>query len=243
MTFWDGRNARELRNVLHQLNEQVKIKKTFDEKKSVAIAQLEKACALISEVKAEIAGCSDEEKSKPWIAERFDSDIDLLRDNEIKFLNGIDASMKESVELLGIAETVVDIAGVIGSFSDKPFIERERLNEKKIKEMEDSTLRERLAQPSASPPPRKTSDGVSWRNVVKVARQLGGSLECKAGAHACDLVFPRAIRTIPLSSDVHCGAIAQQIRDQLSNFLPDHKIPTKQRLRDALVGGDIKLAA
>lgn len=245
MAFWDKQATKNIKNALKEVDDNVKRVKTIDLKKTAVEAAINTALENIPPARQEIVKSADDNKAKPWIDKKFDAQINNAEVKELEALDKLERTLADDKELLTLVENENDLAVVatnLNSEASKIKI-RENASSDLLKKSEAETLSERLTKASDTPPARKTKDGVSWSNVTKVARQLGGWLECKGKTHACELVFPNAKRKVPLSSDVHSGALAEQIRNQLPNFLPEHKIPTKQKLRTAFVSGDIRLAA
>jgi len=107
--------------------------------------------------------------------------------------------------------------------------------------MEEETINRRLKIKSIDIPSLNTSDGISWINITKVAKQLGGWIEPTNGSgHFAQIIFKNSTRPIPCSQDVGSGRIIGQILEQLKNFMPDNKLPKRKLLREAFNFGDLQ---
>lgn len=251
MFFWKKENGKAVRNSLTNLKGKTQ-NRPFPKK----VSEIRNALILIQEkipsVKTEFGVRASEEKSKPWIDARFDPEIDVLANDEVAAVGQFESRIPDYLSELSTVETeerddaekekdLLALAELLEE-EGKLIDTRDADIQRQIEEMERATLRERLQNSSASALPLHTSDGVSWRDIAAVVRQLGGWIE-SAGTHAQIIRFPRAERGIPLSADVRSNVIAGEIVHQLQDLFPKHKIPNRAKMADALSAGDIHVAA
>ena len=218
--------------------------KIYSEKKDKTNDQIIYILSLVKDVKKEMLEWAIEEKGKPWIGERFDSAIDDLAKRETDELRVLEENLQEYTSLMQDIRNNEDLDNTIDMLleEEKVIEERENKHNAIIESMTKETLKERLARPSSNVPPIKTSNKISWSNIVKVARGFGAWVE-SAGSRPKKIFFPNAPRPIPISKDVHSGAIARQMITCLASSLPKHKLPTKSNLDKAFKKGNIRLSA
>jgi len=247
--FWKKDKSREIRNSLREIEKKIKNLDGISKQTDAVINVITKIKANIETAKAEIKEKAQEEKSRPWIDTKFDSEIEKLADdeanaltklsNDLDFYNDLAKELTNDAELKDVVNQLLREEELISA--------REKQTEKRFEQMEEETIRIRARTRRVAPITEgvtglKTSDGVKWKNIVCVVEQLGGWTE-PAGKHKMVLKFPNSQRPIPASQDVHSGIIARQIKDQLANFLPKYKIPSQAKLTVALASGDLHDAA
>ncbi|MEK6900561.1 MAG: hypothetical protein AABX05_05535 [Nanoarchaeota archaeon] len=245
MIFWKKAAAKKVREDLRYLEKRTRQLREFSDKADELRKRLQEIRASLEKVKAEVIERYEEEKIKPWIDPQFDVQISALAGEEIAAIENLEHNIDGYLELAGDLKSVSELDELITLLQEEELqIEaREKQNEQIIIRMEAETLAGRLSARSEDPPAQKTKDGVSWKKIVLVSRELGGRLECGRGRHSCSLLFPKGNRPVPLSSDVSTTALAEKIREQLLYSLPKHKIPNATLLRNALKQGDLRRAA
>lgn len=260
MTFWNQTATRVIRNSMENFEKQLKnIKankkitedKRFEQIKDFNIEKIKLILKNIEDAKKEISEKAEEEKSRSWIDEKYDPEIDNLAKKE---LNEIDELKKELNTNLGLIEdkdfsnedkfTIFEEIQKRFEKEEKEISARESDSDKKIRELTEQTLQVRLKRTSADITPNSTKDGVRWSNIAQVARELGGWIEV-ASTHQLTIRFPNATRPIPLSRDVGSRLLAEEIKEQLQNFLPAHKAGSLNvsNIRKALNAGRLLAAA
>ena len=247
MFFWKKDKSIEIFNSLRNIKKNLKNLKSNIDRKDKSLDIIKEVIANIENAKSEILERANEEKEKPWIDQKFDTKIDELAKEEIKALDNLEKELtKTYLPLLEETNSEEDITYALDELlkklqSEEEFISgREQKNQQQIKEWTRVTLKERLDKESTPVSNRNTSDGIKWSNIAYVARQLGGWI-IAGGRHNYEIVFPKATQPIPLSSDVGSRKLADEILDQLPNFLPEHKlrILNNNNLRKALNHGDL----
>ena len=191
MAFLDGKTAKEIKNALKNIKRNCEQQPSLDAKKPKVREIINGILLDIPGTKEEVIKNANEHKAKPWIDQKFDTKIDSFANSEIQFISKLQANLTENFELLQLVENDKDLAAITDQMdSDASAIEqREKKSNEELEKMERETLAERFSKPSDAPPARKTKDGVSWSNIAKVSRQLGGWLECGGGGHICSAVF------------------------------------------------------
>jgi hypothetical protein len=244
MLFWRKDKAKEIRDDLKSVKNKTENLKKFEEKLDKTKSMLHKIKSNIKEAEKDILARAAEEKSRPWIDQKYDSDIDSMAENEVRALKQLESDMEEYVEMVVSLKDEKDLDAAINLLKEEEskIVKREEENEKKINKMATETINTRMGTPSDSSPAISTSDGTPWSDILYVSRQLGGWLVGK-GNHPAAIYFPHHKRPIPVSSDVGTDRIAGQIIEQLKNFFPTEKVPNKHNLVNALKKGDIRHAA
>ena len=238
--FWKKDTSKEILSRLSRISSKVKRLDDPSEKEAEIFALIRFILDNINTVKKEIIARSIEEKSKATIDVKFDKNIDKLADNEIMMLRKLELDMKEFEALARESEEWEELAYLLKQEAEE-IKAREKIHEDTINSYQKTTLDARMKTLSYSPSNLKTSDRVPWKNVIKVARELGGRAEKAQGAHQCKIWFPNASRPITLSEDVSSGVLAGKFRNQLG-FLSKHKIPTRHQLKKAFSSGGLKAA-
>jgi len=242
MVLWRRKKSRKVRNDLGNVGRRIKGLKKIESKAEELKRRIGSIISKIDEAKKDIVEEAESEKLKVWLDSRYDGDIDKLVEKEIKELEGLKERLSDLRQL--VDSNVEDIADVIELLiAEESKLEvRIEENKKEIEKWETETLAQRMRTSSVVPPVGSTSDRVSFANIVRVARQLGGW--CERGGHGgfFSIQFPMSLRPIPLSHDVSSTALAGQITIQLTH-LPDYKRPTSTKLRGAFRRGDIRSAA
>src|SRR3989344_3607301 len=241
MPFWKKAIARSILNNL--LLRVENLSKPHDKKRKI-IATLKEIYDSIDAAKAEILERAEEEKAKPWIAPRFDPEIDAMANRENEELERLRETIKFYIELSEEAKEEKNLQDVLDNMvsEEKAIRVREAWIKETITKMEVTTLAERLRGTTAPAMTKRTRDGASWSNIAYVARQLGGST-MRAGEHTYYIGFPGAARRIPLSADIYSTIIADEVKKQLKFSLPRHKIPSSDSLVKAFKRGNISAAA
>jgi hypothetical protein len=241
--FWKKRKSRQIKDKLKLIHKKVSLLKLIPTKKAKALEMVNFIIDNIDEVKEILELEANEQKSKPWIDAKYDKVIDKMLDDEKKALDDLKKELKQYVTDFNTAIQDDEIAMLTEELNDKSksLEARNQTIVEKIKGFAKSTLKKRLARSSITCPAINTSDGVSWRNIATVARELGGWLE-PAGRHAAVIKFPNSVRSIPVSGDVHSGVIARQFVVEITH-LPLHKRPKSTNLSVAFSVGDIHRAA
>ncbi|HLC81626.1 MAG TPA: hypothetical protein VJH68_03130 [Candidatus Nanoarchaeia archaeon] len=239
--FWKGSFAKQVVIHLQLIGRQIKKLNEFGLMKKEAIKTTYSIKREISEAKKNIAEKSAEEKHNPLLTAEQDRVVDALAADELHSLDALNDDLDSYQELLQGSVTMEELNEVIGLFQEEEetILRREKENEARVKAMKEQTLRIRLARPSSSVPGLRTKDGVKWNDIVRVAKELGGTVQKTSGRHSYEITFPKASRPVALSEDVTTTALAKQIREQLFHSFPPHKIPNTTKLRRALTSGDI----
>ncbi|MBS3175655.1 hypothetical protein J4457_00265 [Candidatus Woesearchaeota archaeon] len=245
MFFWKKDTAKEIRDDLKKIRNKVGRLESFTKQIEQTGAIIQSIKSKIDRVEHEILQRATEEKAKPWIDARFDPQIDQLAQQEIQELNKLKQNLGSYAEETQQLKTAQDLNALIDLLEQEETTIQTRDEQilKQIETWERETIRERLSRPSDEAPSLRTVDGVPWKNIVTVARQLGGWFKRIKGEHEGKILFPGAGRPTLVSADIGATRIAKQFREQLVYSMPGHKIPNAKKLRDALTAGDIYLAA
>ncbi len=251
MFFWKKEASKEILKSLKNIEKNLKNLKSYADKKDKSLDIVNGITANIENAKKEILERTNEEKEKPWIDQKYDSEIDKFSKEEIKFLDNLEKELAATyLPLLEENSSEEDFTYALNELlnkfenEEKEISAREQKNEQKIKEFIRLTLAERLSHPFTPAGANRTNDGVSWGDIVYVVRQLGGWTAI-GGRHQIVIVFPKSTQNIPISRDVNSGVIAKEILEQLPNWFPEHKIRNlnENKLKTALRAGDLLRAA
>lgn len=239
--FWSKKSGRKVCNSIKNIKKDLENLSDLEEKRSKVLAVVDIVKKNLGEVKEEILARAEEDKSLPYIDSQFDSQIDSLAAAEIVEVDKFLSSLSDFVELFEASESHDDLDTVVEGLLDeeKAIEDRESSHAAQLRSMEVTTAKARFHR-SDNIPPLCSSDGVSWRRIIDVCTQLGGWYEAtKRGRHKGAIIFPSSTRPVPLSEDLSSTNLAKQVRKQLINFLPEHKIPNNRNLRVAFVRGDL----
>ena len=245
MVFWHNKGpAQSVRDTLRDFEKKVRKFKDAKQRPAQVIQLTRKVIDELSEVERELRAAAEEYKHKPYLDERFDAMIDGLVQDEIEKAKKLEEDLRA---IVGVTITEADVQSYVSILVTEgiALIQREKQNERKVEEMERETIRERLERASDNVPPNRTKDGVPWRNICYVARQLGAIIEVRTH-HQALIKFPRireapgfSPMSIPVSKDFNSRGIATEMCQQLHFCLPNYKIPSSDELHDALKAGDL----
>lgn len=239
--FWRRGKAEEIRKDIKYAERRVSALKIFEDQKEKSRNIINGIKGKMEEAKNDIRERATEQKARIVIDERFDPEIDMMAEEEIKAIERFEEDLDAYRDLVEEAKTKEELNILLEMLQSelKNIEDREKVNSNRLNEMERDTLAARMAASMPPIPPRKTSDGVKWRNIGKVAIRLGGEVSEGSG-HQIRIIFPNS-RPIPLSSDVSSEVIASEIVAALRVAgVPAHKIPTSKKISDALKSGGIK---
>ena len=237
--FWKKEAARDVLNVMHDVKKRIGAVRNFANLQESLLKIIREIDDSLDEVKAAIASRAQEEKSKPWIDHQFDVVIDSMAAKEIEQVNNIESALAVYASLADESVSAKDLElSIEGLMEEAQAIEeREASHAAQIDELARHTLREHLKTSSDAVPAGRLKDGVSFSDVLVVARQLGGWGVASSGKHVYQIVFPNSTRPIPLSKDVGSQLIAKAIVQQLRVLLPEHKIPSQSDVQKWLKRG------
>ena len=239
MVFWKKEAARDVLNLMREVKVRIAAVQKFAHKQEILLKVIKEIDDSLDEVRASIARRAQEEKSRPWIDPSFDSALESMAGKEIERVNNIESALavyaglaeesKSEEELVHSVEGLMEEAQAI--------IEREQIHERQLAIFVKTSLGIHLRRYSDPVPAGKTKDGVTFTNVLEVARQLGGwGVARLAGAHY-EILFPNSHRQIVLSKSADSGAVAKEMVAQLRSSLPEHKIPSQSDVQKWLKRG------
>lgn len=239
MVFWKKEAARDVLNLLRDVKKRIGAVRDFARQKDVLLRVIKEIDDSLDEVKAAIAARAQEEKSKPWIDRQFDVVIDALAAKEIERVNNIESGLAVYAQLAEESSSAEDLELSVEGLMDEAqaIEEREASHAAQIDSLVRESLREHLRTASDPVPAGRLKDGVSFSDVLAVARQLGGWGVASRGAHPYQIVFPSGARPITLSKDVGSQLVAKAIVQQLKFSLPAHKVPSQSDVQQWLKRG------
>ncbi len=253
-----------LRREIERIEAKVKALKYLDDKETALTTALTDFTTdmkkNLEKIKKNIREQADEEKSKAWVDQRFEAEIDEMTNKEIALLDKFERDLAEYPAKVAGSISGTQLNAVLNDLRNeaKNLRVNEEYSEKRFEEIEKWTINERLRLRPVVPVGRRaqmsdlegrnTNDGVHWKGIMSVAQQFGGWLESTGGGdHPYQIKFPTPAgtksRPITVSKDISSNAIAKEIRQQLTNFLPPHKIPTDNFLKKAFAKGDVRAVA
>jgi|SRR3989344_2364557 len=237
--FWRYGKAHEVLSILRSLKRKAAKLSTFEGKASLLRANILEIQNSINYILDNLIQRALDEKDKLWVDSKFNPQIDAITEMEIAHLHKLEQDLKEYEGLVLISATHEDLEIVLEELQNEVnTIElREETTEKTFKYFETRTLNERMSILSVSPSSLKTSDGIPWKNITYVIRQLGAWIEpTRGGRHPYKIRFQSGA-AIPLSEDIHSGIIALGIRKYLAAL--GKKVPSINKFIAAFKAGDI----
>ncbi len=238
--FWKKKIGKKIRKELSVLERKISNLKDIKDKKERILATVQLIKENILHLEAEITERADEEKSNPLIDVKYDKEINKLAKEELSLLKKLYSDLDDYLELVSESNTSEEINELTQLIQQEGIsIElREKDYQNKLAAMKKATLNERFRTISANPPPLRTSDKISWNDIAKVARELGGWVELRSGKHQCAILFPESVRPITLSADVNSQVIAKEFKKEIVH-LPENKRPTIKNIKDAFKEGSL----
>ncbi len=240
--FWRKGKTRDVKNALLNLQAYLSYIPSFDKKRDLSIKIVTGAIADLETVRREIPIRAENYKKRALIDARFDAEIDKLATDELRILTKLEKDLALWGSMAASTEREEELAAVALALVNegKEIRYRDDVFRKTVEGFEVGTLKRRSATETAAAPAEKTSDGVPFRNIAQVVRELGGWL-VSSSTHVVSILFPNASRPVPLSKDARSARLAQQIRDQLARWLPTHKIPSTSELVSSFRVGTLRV--
>jgi len=240
MVFWRKDTARDVKNVLVDLQARLARLKDFDRRRETAAGVVAGVLADLELVEREVPVRAEDLKSRPWLDARFDREIDEMAAYELRAIAQLEkdlalwgkmtAEAENEKELDIVAQTIVN--------EGKEIVSREESNERLVKGFEDGTSMMRMRHPSLDPPAEKTSDGVSLGAIANVVRELGGWLGA-APRGSTRVVFPGG-RSFLVTQDLSARRIAEGVVAVLRIIWPAYKVPPVDEMINAFRMGKLR---
>lgn len=246
MFFWKQDLTKRIVADLQKIEREIQVVRDVQVSKENIKAALKRILANVEDAKKAILNRAEDEISRPWIDPGYDDFIRELAGKETALLEILKNKIVMTLDLIEDLTNKGDFAVICDELiqEEKLIIEREKKNEQLIKFLQRETIKARLESSAGMEGlSGKTNDGVSFGNIQRVCRQLGGSV-VPGSAHSFHIVFRGGGRPIPLSMDAGSGRLAKQVIMVLrTSGWPENKLPSINELREAFSDGTLLRAA
>jgi len=194
----------------------------------------------ISNIKDEVRKKADESIKHFLTDRRTENFIKQSRDEELQNLDVLKTEIQNLLSMVKETENVEDIHGIVDLILEeaKKIDDRIARVTKELDNLRNVRVRANMAKTSDKVIVGRTRDGTPFSKVVKAFRQLGGvGINTRKGKHPYKVVFPNG--RIPLSNDVGCQFLADDVNKLLRRLYPNKEIPDSAEIEKSLKKGSI----